>query len=312
MSVKASSGGPPVQTNRQSLLVKALTSVANAVFITDEAGQIIWVNEAFSQLSGYSPQESLGRTPALLQSGKQGQSFYARLWDTILSGQVWQGEVIDRRKDGTLYVVDEVITPLFDEHGGIANFIAIQHDITKRKKEGAIDHYLAYHDALTGLPNRLFFLNVVQLALANARRGHYRLAILFLDLDGFKPVNDRLGHRAGDKLLSIIAERLSSSIRRQDTVARFGGDEFAILLGDLANRELASSVAAKVLEATTRPFALEGKTINVGASIGVSIFPDDGDDTKTLLTCADRAMYEAKRHGGNCYLFYQAGLAQSG
>ncbi len=312
MAVKASSDCLPQQTDRQSLLVKALTSVANAVFITDEAGQIIWVNEAFSKLSGYSPQESLGQTPALLQSGKQGQSFYARLWDTILSGQVWQGEVIDRRKDGSLYVVDEVITPLFNEHGGIANFIAIQHDISKRKKEGAIDHYLAYHDALTGLPNRLFFLNVVQLALANARRGNYRLALLFLDLDAFKPVNDRLGHRAGDKLLSIIAERLRSSIRRQDTVARFGGDEFAILLGDLADRALASSLAAKVLEAITQPFALEGKTINVGASIGVSIFPDDGDDTKTLLTCADRAMYEAKRHGGNCYHFYHASRAQAG
>lgn len=302
MTAKPSSGSAP-SPDQQSLLVKALTSVANAVFITDEAGQIIWVNDAFSKLSGYAPEDTIGRTPAILQSGSQSPDFYAKLWKTIRAGHIWQGEVVDQRKDGSMYTVDEVITPLFNENGSVANFIAIQHDITMRKKEGEFDHYLAYHDALTGLPNRVFFLNSLQLAIARVGRTQHSLAILFLDLDGFKPVNDNLGHHTGDQLLSLLAERLRSAVRKEDTVARFGGDEFAILLNDLDDKEITSSLAAKLLNTVSRTFVVRGEKINISTSIGISIYPSDGQDANTLLTHADEAMYDAKRHGGNCFRY---------
>lgn len=297
--------------NQQPLLVKALTSVANAVFITDEVGQIIWINDAFSRLSGYSPEDAIGHTPAILQSGKQSQAFYAKLWQTILAGHVWQGEVVDQRKDGSLYTVDEVITPLFNDDGAITNFIAIQHDITARKQEGEHDRFLAYHDAVTGLANRPLFLSVMQLAIAHAQRTQHMLATLFLDLDGFKPINDAFGHHIGDQLLSAVAERLSAAVRKEDTVARFGGDEFAILLTGLLDSGIVAALAGKLVEAIARPFVVRGQKVNVRASIGISLYPTDGEDAETLLENADHAMYDAKHHGGNNFRFYRADLAQS-
>lgn len=301
----------PLQRNQQQLLVKALSSVANAVFITDETGQIIWVNDAFSRLSGYAPEDSIGSTPAILQSGKQNEEFYANLWQTIRSGHVWQGEVVDQRKDGSLYTVEEVITPLFNEGGIATNFIAIQHDLSARKQESERDHYLAYHDPLTGLPNRTFFLGVQQQAIAHAQRTQHMFATLFLDLDNFKPTNDSLGHHIGDQLLVAVAERLRAAVRKEDTVARFGGDEFAILLAGLLDIGVTTALARKLLEAISQPFVVRGEKINIGASIGISIYPDDGEDAETLLDHADCAMYEAKRLGGNGFRFYHAELAPS-
>ncbi|HJW55465.1 MAG TPA: diguanylate cyclase [Burkholderiaceae bacterium] len=296
--------GKTQQSPPQPLLAQALASVANAIFITNEVGQIIWVNDAFSQLSGYSSEDAIGRPPAILQSGRHRHAFYAQLWQTILAGHVWQGEIIDQRKDGSLYTVDEVITPLFDAQGTITHFIAIQHDITQLKQESERDHHLAYHDILTDLPNRALFLGVQQKAISHAKRTQHMLATLFLDLDGFKPVNDTLGHHTGDQLLTAVADRLRASVRQTDTVARFGGDEFAVLITDLLDTEVASTLARKMLDAIARPFVLRGQKINVSASIGIAIYPSDGEDPETLLINADKAMYQAKCHGGNNYQIY--------
>ncbi|WP_292936299.1 sensor domain-containing diguanylate cyclase [Noviherbaspirillum sp.] len=284
-------------------LVKTLSTVANAVFVTDEAGSIIWVNDAFCTLSGYAASEAIGHTPALLQSGMQSPSFYTRLWETILAGHVWQGEVVDRRKDGSFYTVEEVITPLFNEDGLVVNFIAIQRDISKRKKDREIDHYLAYHDALTGLPNRLFFLSVLQLAVAHAERAQQMLATLFIDLDEFASINERLGSRIGDRLLAAVADRLRSTLRKEDTLARFGGDAFTVLMIDIHDREVAMTMASALLEALSHSFIIEGQKIELGASIGVSIYPADGNDAKSLLSRADQAMNAVKREGGNAFRF---------
>jgi diguanylate cyclase (GGDEF)-like protein/PAS domain S-box-containing protein len=296
----------PQQPAQQSLLAKALASTASAIFITDGAGQIVWINDAFSRLSGYGPEDAIGHTPAILQSGKQNYAFYTQLWETLLEGKVWQGEIIDQRKDGSLYTVDEIITPLFDQQGQITHFIAIQHDITQQKRLGEQDRHLAYHDALTDLPNRTHFLTMQQQAISHAKRTQHMLATLFLDLDRFKPVNDDFGHHMGDLLLAAVAERLRAALRQSDAIARFGGDEFAILLTSLPDTEAAVALARKLLDALARPFVLRGQKIEIGASIGIAIYPTDGEDPETLLMNADKAMYQAKYRGGNNYLLYSA------
>lgn len=294
----------------QALLAHALESVANAIFLTDHKGKIIWANEAFARLSGYSLADVFLRTPAILKSGHQSDDFYAQLWQTIKSGQVWQGDVIDRRKDGSLFAVDETITPLFDEHGQITHFIAIQHDITSRKQENEHARHLAYHDALTALPNRACFFDLLEAALLNASRANYMLATMFVDLDRFKPVNDTLGHHIGDQLLVAVAERIRVALRHADTVARIGGDEFVVLIDELENTHIASRLAQKLVDTLAHPFVLEGQTIKVSASVGVSLYPSDGADSHTLLMHADQAMYRAKSCGGNQFQLYCARTTQ--
>lgn len=296
------------QPIEQPLLAQALASTATAIFITDHAGKIVWVNDEFSRLSGYSMEDTIGHTPAILHSGKQGHDFYEERWQTILAGNVWHGEVVDQRKDGSLYVADEIVTPLFDEKGAIAHFVTVQHDITLQKQKNERDHHLAYHDVLTGLPNRANFIDVLQKAISHARRRQNMFATLFLDLDKFKPVNDTLGHQIGDQLLAAVAERLRAAVRQADIVARIGGDEFAILLSRLPDTEIAAALARKLVETLSRPFVLRGQKGNISASIGIAIYPADGRKPKTLLMKADKAMYLAKYHGGNDYKFYSETL----
>jgi diguanylate cyclase (GGDEF)-like protein len=296
---------PPIE----ALLAQAITRVGNPIFITDRNGMIIWVNDAFCQLSGYAEDEMLGSTPSMLQSGAQSPSFYANLWRTILDGRIWRGEVIDQRKDGSLYLADEVITPLRDPEGAVSHFVAVQHDVTEREKEVQHERYLAYHDQLTGLPNRTMLRDIGQQTLAHAMRSQQVVALMFLDLDGFKPVNDRLGHAVGDLLLAAVAERMRASIRQSDTIARVGGDEFAVLVGGLDEREAAQALAHKLLAALARPFVLRGETFSISASIGIATFPADGANCETLLANADTAMYQAKLAGGNRCCFYEERLA---
>ncbi len=290
---------PSLNSDLQPLLAAALERLATPVFITDEGGHIIWVNAAFSELSGYSPEEVVGHTPAMLHSGAHGTHFYEQLWQTVRAGHVWHGEVVDQRKDGTLYTAEEVISPLQREDGRISNFIALQHDITQRERLHQREHYLAYHDLLTGLPTRALLQLIQQKAISLANRTQQLLAVMFIDLDGFKPVNDQQGHKAGDQLLAAVGERLRSSIRQSDTIARVGGDEFAMLVPGLDNTETAEALAQKVLDNLARPFALRGRRIQIHASIGIAIFPVHGSDGETLLANADRAMYQAKLQGGN-------------
>jgi diguanylate cyclase len=286
-------------------MAKALATAADPIFITDHTGCIVWVNEAFSERSGFSPQEAVGQTPSFLKSGRHDESFYRELWQTILAGRVWRGEVVERGKDGSLYTADEVITPLRDDKGSVTHFVAIQHDITLHKQEAEREHFLAYHDALTGLYNRVLFLDLVQQAIARSKRSMHPLALLFLDLDNFKLINDTFGHETGDRLLVAVAERLSAAVRKTtDAVARLSGDEFAILQTGLNDAQAALSLARKLIHSISLPFVLEGRKVQIGVSVGIAIHPTDGELPEELLRNADKAMYLAKsRGGGDCQLY---------
>lgn len=280
-----------VSATHSELFIKALTCVANAVFITDHQGRIVWVNEAFSRLSGYSCQEAVGQTPSFLKSGQQSLAFYRELWQTILAGNVWRGDVIERHKDGSLYTVDEVITPLRDDAGAITHYVAVQHDITQRKQETEREHYLAYHDPLTRLSNRVLFLDVLEQSIANAKRTGLPLALLYVDIDNFKQINDALGHKAGDQLLVAVANRLRAAVRKTDIVARLGGDEIAILQTNLFEVNIATTLAQKLLRVILQPFVLEGQKIEASISIGIAFYPNDSENLEDLLNKADQAMY---------------------
>jgi diguanylate cyclase len=295
MSSHKTPAGP--KSNRH-LLERALEAISNAIFITDASGRIVWSNAAFTELSGYSADEALGRTPAFLKSGVQDSEFYTALWNTIRAGRVWQSEVVDRHRSGALFVVDETITPLFDARGQISHYIAIQHDITQKREQAETHRHLAFHDYLTGLPNRLCFEGALQLALARSVHDHARLVILYLDLDRFKQVNDTLGHQVGDLLLVAVAARMRSVLRESDMVARLGGDEFAVLLGGQAILQVAEVLAAKLIATLGQPYSLAGREVSIGASVGIAQFPEHGDSATLLLERADAAMYRAKGRGG--------------
>ncbi len=293
----------------QGLLAKALASAADPVFITDDTGHIVWVNAAFSERSGFSESEALGKTPSFLNSGKHAPPFYRELWQTILAGRVWRGEVVERRKDGSLYTADEVITPLRDDQGVVTHFVAVQHDITLRKQESEREHFLAYHDALTGLYNRVLFMDLLEQAIARSSHSQHPLALLYLDLDNFKVINDNFGHETGDRLLMAVAERLSAAVRKNtDAVARLSGDEFAILQTGLNDPQAALALARKLLDSISQPFVLEGSKVQIGVSIGIAIYPTDGRLAEDLLRNADKAMYLAKSRGGGSSQLYDPTL----
>lgn len=295
---------PGAEEKQHALLARALEGAANAVFVADRDGRIVWVNAAFCRQSGYAREEVIGRSPRLLKSGKQSQEFYRNLWQCILGGQPWQGELVERRRDGSLYTVNQMISPIFDVHTQVTHFVAVQLDISTSVQERDEIRQLAYHDSLTRLPNRALFLQLLGDAISSATNERRRLAILLLDLDYFKSVNDSLGHAAGDRVLCAVADRLRAAVRKTDTVARLGGDEFTILLPNLDDTEVVRSLARKLIASIATPFGIgEQQRIESGVSIGISLFPEDGDSAETLLARADAAMYRAKTNdrGGFCF-----------
>jgi diguanylate cyclase (GGDEF)-like protein/PAS domain S-box-containing protein len=296
----------PAKPAAPELLAHALANIGDAIVITDDQGYIVWVNEAFCRQSGYAAHEAIGQTPRLLKSGRQDRAFYRELWQTIAGGGVWRGEIVERRKDGSLYTVEQVIAPLRDANGAVAHYVAVQHDITHRKRIDERERFLAYHDVLTGLPNRARFLDALQQACRNATQRRRTLALLYVDVDNFKSINDTLGHHMGDRLLVALAERLGAAVRKTDVVARLGGDEFAILQTDLLDTEVALALARKLLHAMSRPFVFDGHKIYTSVSIGIAMYPADAAKPEDLLRNADRAMYRAKREGRNNYKLYQA------
>jgi diguanylate cyclase (GGDEF)-like protein/PAS domain S-box-containing protein len=289
---------------RIKLLAHALESAANPILITDCDGRILWLNDAMCEVSGFSSQEALGHTPRLFHSGLQDTEYYRSMWRTILSGRPWQGVIVDRRKDGTLYTVNQVITPLFDKAGAITHFLAIQHDISTNEQESAKTHWLAYHDALTGLPNRVLFLSMLEHAVMGAAATGRQFAVLFIDLDNFKTVNDTLGHATGDSLLTAAAERLRGAVRHSDMVARLGGDEFTVLIEEVESVEMVGGFADKLAKLLNQPYVLERRRVESGASIGISLYPTDGENSVQLLSAADQAMYRAKQIGLHSYCFF--------
>jgi diguanylate cyclase (GGDEF)-like protein/PAS domain S-box-containing protein len=419
---------------RLHLHAAALEAAANGIVITDRQGAIVWVNESFTTMTGYSKEELVGKNPRILKSGDQPESYYAKLWSTVSSGNVWEGEIVNRRKDGSTYTEEMTITPVIPQAGDTTDtyFIAIKQDITERKhaeetllfktalleaqsettldgilvvddddriilankqfglhfeipdellatrddrsvlkhvmaaieapdafiervkylyshpteksrdefrlKNGKVfDRYsaplvdsqsrywgriwyfrdittrklaeervqfLAYYDGLTGLPNRTLLQDRVVKALAGARRRKEKVALLFLDLDGFKNINDSLGHSVGDLLLQGVAERLKGWAREQDTVARVGGDEFLIVLNSVKTIPDAAVAAERLMDTITPEFVVQGHSLNVRCSVGISIFPEHGAESETLIKNADAAMYSAKESGRNAFRFF--------
>jgi diguanylate cyclase (GGDEF)-like protein/PAS domain S-box-containing protein len=295
-----------------ALQAAAMSSSANALFITDPKGRIEWVNASFEHMSGYSREEAVGGTPGVLRSALQPSETFADMWKAVLGGGTWQGEIVNRRKDGSTFVVSQTVTPLFDERHTLTHLVASHEDITARRAaEDRVSH-MAEHDPLTDLPNRALLHKNLEVALAQRREG---VALLFLDLDRFKLVNDTLGHAAGDELLRTVAERVRACVRDHDLVARQGGDEFIVLLTNVATQTGAAHTAARVLESLARPITINGHDVHVTASIGIALSPKDATDADLLIKQADAAMYRAKQAGRNgvaCYSADLDGSASSG
>jgi diguanylate cyclase (GGDEF)-like protein/PAS domain S-box-containing protein len=304
---------------RLRLFQAALNSVAIPIMITDIDARIEWANPAFSQLTGFSMEEALGRNPgSLMKSGRQDQLYYRRMWETILSGKVWRGEIVNRRKNGALYDESLTISPVIDGNGTTRHFVAILQDITERKQMEDQVHQMAFSDTLTGLPNRRLLSDRLSQAMATSKRSGCHGALMFLDLDNFKPLNDLHGHDVGDLLLVVAADRLRNCVREMDTVARFGGDEFVVMLSELdvdraESAAQAAIVAEKIRIALSEPYLLtirhEGKADILvehccTASIGVALFIDHEASQDDLLKWADMAMYQAKDGGRNSIQFY--------
>lgn len=288
---------------KDSILEKAswlLEDSSDAALITDPCGSIEYVNPAFETLTGYGRDDAIGRTPAIIKSGLQAPEVYRELWSTLTAGREFHGVMVNRRRDGALFHEEKTIRPLFDDTGRIAHFMSCGRDVSERVALQEQLRHEATHDALTGLPNRALLCDRLGRAIAHAGRTGEGFAVAIVDLDEFKLLNDRLGHAAGDAALQEMARRLSACVRAADTVARWGGDEFVLLLHDAGD---ASRVMNAILEACRAPVVLDGagRRCTLAASIGVCRFPEGGKDATTLLRAADGAMCEAKRDGGNAY-----------
>jgi len=283
-----------------------------ALLISDADNHIVSVNRAYTRITGYGAEEVVGRTPGMFKSGLQDAAFYHAMWQTLLADNRWEGELRDRRKDGEIYSKRLSISVVRDAAGAITNFVAAFSDVTRRKAAEERVHFLAHHDPLTGLPNRVQLRERYARAAEHARHGGGRLAVLFLDLDQFKRVNDSLGHPVGDAMLVAVADRLRQGLYGTDMISRQGGDEFVILLEDVTGSAQIAAVARKILACLEAPFEIDGHVLSSSFSIGVAVSPDNGTDFDTLLQKADTAMYHAKESGRNTFSFFDARMnAQS-
>lgn len=274
--------------------------------ITDAQAVILRVNHAFTDLFGYTTDEVLGQTPRILQSGRHDPAFYAALWVGINNDRAWQGEIWSRRKNGDVFPVWLSITAVCSEEGVVTHYVATHTDITLRKAAEEDIHLLAFYDPLTRLPNRRLLQDRLHQAVVRAKRDGRRLALLFIDLDKFKPVNDEFGHQTGDELLQAVAHRLQACVRESDTVARIGGDEFVVLLPSIETAQDALRVAGKIHAALKQSFILpDGQKVSISSSSGIAIYPDHSCDEATLMSHADAAMYQAKAVGRDRFVLLQ-------
>jgi diguanylate cyclase (GGDEF)-like protein/PAS domain S-box-containing protein len=273
----------------------------DGVMITALDGRILAVNRAFTTITGYSENEVLGQNPRILKSGRQSPEFYKAMWESIRMHGFWQGEAWNRRKDGTHFAEDITVTMVPDEHGQPSHYVAVLSDITTVSEKRRWLEQRSYFDTLTGLPNRVLLMERLTSAVEESKSSGIEVAVAFLDLDGFKEVNDRFGHAAGDNVLVQTAGRLATTLRKSDTLARFGGDEFVAVLPDLKDGLLLSVLMKRLLQACSVPLNLGDVSVSVSASIGVALFPSDAASPEELLRAADAAMYIAKREGRNRY-----------
>ncbi len=293
------------QVERKLLLdAQVFESATEGVMITDTDRRILDVNRAFCVITGHDREEVLGENASILESDRHDQEFYSELWRTVREQGSWQGEIWDRRKNGEIYPKWLSISSVLDESGAVVRYIGLFSDISAMKQTQEQLYQMANYDSLTGLANRRYFRDRLEKDLVQARRAGSQLATMFIDLDGFKLINDHLGHRAGDLLLREVADRVRECVRSSDTVGRMGGDEFTLVLTQLVQPFDATSVARKILRRLREPVMVEQQEIFIGASIGISIFPDDADDVEGLLRCADAALYQAKEVGKNGFQFF--------
>jgi len=292
------------------LAASVFHSTVEGIVVTDADQVILSVNPAFSEITGYAAEEAIGRTPRILKSNHHDRAFYAAMWREIDATGRWQGEIWNRRKDGEVFLEWQTITKIRGSGDEPVRYISVFHDITKFRQDDERMRHLAFHDALTNLPNRSLLLNRLDHQLAKAEREQSRLAVLFLDLDRFKAVNDSLGHDIGDELLRRVAQKLQAQVRQSDTVSRLGGDEFVILLDDPASQEELVQILQRIILAINEPMEFKGRTAQVGISIGIAQFPADGRSPGELIKRADTAMYAAKQAGRNSYRFCEPAVPE--
>lgn len=291
-------------SDRLALSASVFEYAHEGIFIMDAKARIIDVNPAFTHLTGYSREEAFEHTPAELGFCHEEPDFFRQLWQGQTASDEWRGETWNRRKNGKVYFARLDLFVVRSMSQEVSHYVGICSDMTLLKEQQQRLERMAYHDPLTQLPNRALFFESLKQALARTRRKDELLAVCYLDLDNFKPVNDSMGHNAGDQLLVQIAERISGALRAHDVVARLGGDEFALLLSGLESAEEAMLTLDRLLAAICQPYTLNGKTIHIGASIGYTLYPLDNAELDDLLQHADKAMYRAKLNGGNIYHIY--------
>jgi diguanylate cyclase (GGDEF)-like protein/PAS domain S-box-containing protein len=290
--------GELYKANEALLLAgQVFENVIDAIIITDPEGVILRANPAFAAVTGFAVGETVGRKANLVKSDRHPREFYTEMWRQLKAAGSWRGEIWNRRKNGEVFPAMLSITSVRDEGGNITHYVGTIDDISLNKSNEERIRYLAFHDPLTGLANRVLFADRTATGLQRAKREGYSLAIVVLDLDGFKEVNDSYGHAAGDQLLIEIARRLQGVLRAEDTVARFGGDEFTALLPEVVDPQDAVIVAQKILATVAVPVTIRGSQVRVSASIGISIYPTHGEDYQALFTAADTAMYQVKAAG---------------
>jgi len=293
-----------MEFERLGLLGKLFDMGHEAVLITDERSRIVDVNKAFSAITGYSKDEVLGKTPKFLQSGRHGPDFYKQLWLQLSEQGFWQGEVWSKRKDGVIYPEWLGISVIRDQRGEVVNYISTFTNISEHMVIQEKFRHLALHDPLTGLPNRVAFNEQLERDIIRAERHKTKLAIIMMDLDHFKVVNDTLGHAAGDLLLIGAGGRMQACVRTDDFVCRLGGDEFVLVLHDVSSKEDVEIVCKKLLYSISEPYAFDDNEAYVTPSMGIAMFPDNGNSEVELLANADAAMYQTKLHGRANYTFY--------
>jgi len=307
--------------SEQGLAAMTVNHSGNGILVTDATDTIIQVNPAFCRISGFSANEIIGRKPFLLRSGEHDETFYNRIWKTLEQEGFWQGEICYRHRNGSLFYVWESISAVMNEQGDVTNYVSNMADMTQLKlQQQALDE-LANYDALTELPNRHYFDANLTQAIEMSKRSGSRVALLFIDLDKFKPINDEFGHKAGDNLLAEIAHRIEKSVRKEDTAARLGGDEFVVLMPKIDERAQLETIAERLLERISQPVNVsQGVEVSVTASMGISIYPDDlnnlgenfrfinSNQDSEIVELADQAMYAAKEHEVPLCFFDQINL----
>ncbi|KVW31831.1 EAL domain-containing protein [Burkholderia ubonensis] len=290
---------------------RVFESALEGIMVTDRHARIERVNQAFTRLTGYTEDEVVGRDPSLLSSGRQTPDFYRKLWHSLTTDGHWQGEIWNRRKNGELFLEYLTITSIRDNDGKISHYAAIFSDITQRRQAEERLGYLATHDVLTGLANRTLFEERLAHAIVQAKRRSRKVAVMYVDLDRFKLVNDTLGHNAGDEVLKVVAGRIVAGVRASDTVARMGGDEFALVVEEFDDVRDVGRIARKLLDEVGQAIDIGGREIFVTPSIGISIYPDDGAEAEQLMLLADQAMYGAKSRGRNVFQFFESKMTSS-